>query len=144
MKKLTWWFRIVGAFYLLLTLMNLYGIFINPQFYRDQLGIANDLATKTFIDAWMAFVMDMLVIGGFLLWASRDPLKHLSVVWFVVLMEVFHGIVDDLFLIARGYDAAGYLVFSGIHLVIIVTGVVFAREASARAMAKVSEPLKTS
>ena len=63
MTKLKRWFRIVGVFYLLLTLMNLYGIFINPQFYRDELGIANDLAVKAFIDAWMAFVMDMLVIG---------------------------------------------------------------------------------
>ena len=129
MTKLKWWFRIVGAFYLLLTLVNLYGIFINPQFYRDGFGIANDLALKTFIDAWMAFVMDMLVIGAFLLWASRNPLKHLSVVWFVVWMEVFHGIVDDMFLIARGYDATFYTVFSVIHLIIIVTGVMFARQA---------------
>lgn len=30
MKKLTWWFRIVGAFYLLLALMNPYFVLLNP------------------------------------------------------------------------------------------------------------------
>ena len=32
MKKLVWWFRIVGGFYLLLALMNLYFVLLNPNF----------------------------------------------------------------------------------------------------------------
>ena len=47
-------------------------------------------------------------------------------------MEVFHGIVDDVFLITRGYSAAGYLAFIVVHIIIIVTGAMFAREASAK------------
>jgi hypothetical protein len=46
-------------------------------------------------------------------------------------MEIFHGTVDDVFLISRGYAAADYLVFTVI-LIIIVTGVIFARQASAK------------
>jgi hypothetical protein len=38
-------------------------------------------------------------------------------------------VVDDVYLIARGYDAAGYLAFIGVHLVIMLTGLVSARHA---------------
>jgi len=34
LKKLTWWFRVVGAFYFLMALMNLHGIFVNPQMLK--------------------------------------------------------------------------------------------------------------
>lgn len=39
MKKLTWWFRIVGVFYLLLTLMNVYFLFFadGSQLFADTL-----------------------------------------------------------------------------------------------------------
>lgn len=135
MNKLKWWFRIVGGFYLLLALMNLYGVFINSQLYSSQFRFADKVVTQAFVDGWAAFVMDMLVIGGYALWASRDPLKHLSAAWFIVWMEVFHGIVDDLYLIARGYDAVGYAIFILVHIVIIVTGAMFARDAAAKVTA---------
>ena len=137
MKKLKWWFRIVGAFYLLLALANLGATFFDPQLsiYKDMLPLpltGNVLAARAFADAWFAFVMDMLAIGGFCLWASRDPLKYLGAVWIIVLMEFLHGVVDDVFLIARGYGAMSYVIFIIIHFVIIITGVVFVREATAR------------
>ncbi len=134
MKKLQWWFRIVGAFYLLLALMNLWGVF-NPQSFAGMItfpfptGVG---ALQAFIDAWAAFAFEMLGIGTFLLWASRDPLKHISVVWFAVWLEFTHGVLDDAYLIWRGYDTMGYLVFIVIHLIIIVTGVMFARQAQAQ------------
>lgn len=132
MKKLQWWMRIVGAFYLLLTLMNFYGLFVNPQFYAGTLPppLSTDpLAIRAFSDAWLAFIMELMVTGAFLLWASREPLKHLTLVWLVVWFEVFRGIADDVFLITRGYDAMGYIGFIIVHLIIIVTGVMFARQA---------------
>lgn len=135
MSKLKWWFRIVGGFYLLLALANLYGVFINPQMYSSRFGFTDKIATQAFVDGWAAFVMDMLVIGAFALWASRDPLKHVSAAWFIIWMEVFHGIADDLYLIARGYDLVGYIVFIVIHIIIIVTGAMFAREAAAKVAA---------
>ena len=52
-------------------------------------------------------------------------------VWFVVWLEFLHGVLDDLFLISRGYDVAGYIGFTVVHLIIIVTGVMFARQARA-------------
>jgi hypothetical protein len=135
--KLKWWFRIVGAFYLLLALANLGATLFDSQLsmYKGLLPgplAGNALAARGFADAWFAFVMDMLAIGGFCLWASRDPLKYLGAVWIIVLMEFLHGVVDDAFLIARGYDAMSYIIFIVIHFVIIVTGVMFAREASAK------------
>ena len=39
MKKLTWWMRLVGSFYTLLTLMNLYGLFINADLGDAFVGI---------------------------------------------------------------------------------------------------------
>lgn len=41
------------------------------------------------------------------------------------------GVLDDIYLIARGYDAVGYAVFIVIHIAIIVTGVLAARAAEA-------------
>ncbi|MBI5303428.1 MAG: BphX family protein [Chloroflexi bacterium] len=137
MKKLQWWFRIVGAFYLLLTLMNL-GVTIfdtQLQMYKDLLPpplTGNTLAARGFADAWFVFVMDVLGTAIFLLWASRNPLKHISVVWFAVLLEFLHGVVGDAYWITRGYDVMSYLVFIVIHFIIIVTGAMFAREASAQ------------
>jgi hypothetical protein len=40
-------------------------------------------------------------------------------------------VLDDLYLIARGYDAVGYSVFIVIHLIIIASGVWAARAAEA-------------
>ena len=137
MKKLQWWMRIVGAFYTLLTLMNLSVFVLDPQLtmYKNMLPApmtGNALAARGFADAWVAFIMELMVTGAFLLWASREPLKHLSIVWLVIWFDVFRGVVDDLFLIARGYDTMGYIIFIVIHLIIIVTGAMFAREASAK------------
>lgn len=137
MKRLQWWMRIVGAFYLLLTIMNLSALILDPQLtmYQSMLPApmtGNALAARGFADAWFAFIMELMVTGAFLLWASREPLRHLSVVWLVIWFEVFRGIVDDVFLITRGYDAMGYLGFIVVHLIIIITGVMFARQAQAR------------
>lgn len=139
MKKLTWWFRIVGAFYLLLAALNMYGMFINPQMIAESIPFPADAsAIRSFWDGWSAFAFFILGLATFMLWASRDPLKYLGAVWLIVWLELFYGVGGDVYLIAGGYDAVSYIVFIVIHLVIIVTGVMFAREASA----KVAEPLK--
>ncbi len=140
MKKLTWWFRIVGAFYLLLALMNLYFMFLgDAQMFRSTIPFpADDYAVRAFVDGWSPFAFEMFGIGTFLLWASRNPLKYLGSVWLVAWLEIWHGVVDDIYLIARGYDVVGYLVFIIVHLIIVLTGVMFARRASAQA----SEPLR--
>ena len=37
MNKLKWWFRIVGAFYLLLGIANMVGTFVYPAFFAGNL-----------------------------------------------------------------------------------------------------------
>jgi hypothetical protein len=64
-----------------------------------------------------------------MLWASRDPRRYIGAVWLLVWLELLHGVLGDVYLIARGYDALTYIAFIVVHLIIIVTGVLFARQA---------------
>jgi hypothetical protein len=133
MKKLTWWFRIVGGFYLLLAIMNLYGVLINPQFFAGELGFTDNAAVMAFVDGWSPFAFEVLGLGTFMLWASRKADKYIGAVWLIVWLELLHGVLDDIYLIARGYSAAGYAAFIVIHLIIIVTGIWAARQAQTAA-----------
>lgn len=128
MKKLVWWFRIVGAFYTLLGVMNLYGTFVNPSFFASSMPFTGE-ALQAFIDGWSPFAFEVVGIGTFALWASRNPARYLGAVWLLVWLELLHGVFDDIYLISRGYDTVGYTVFIFIHLAIIVTGVWAVREA---------------
>lgn len=133
MRKLTWWFRIVGGFYLLLAVMNLYGTFVDPAYFKQVLPFADtDLAVRAFVIGWSPFAFEILGLGTFMLWASRRAGQHVSAVWLIVWLELLHGIVDDLYLIANGFNAGEYLPFIAIHVIIIVTGIVFARQVQAQ------------
>lgn len=134
MKKLQWWFRIVGVWYLLLGLMNIYMMFLGGQEYLAQnIPFPTDQwAIRAFVDGWSPFLFEMFGIATFALWASRSPGKHISATLLLVWLEFTHGVLDDIFLIARGYDAAGYIGFIVIHLIIIVTGLLFARQTQAQ------------
>lgn len=135
MNKLKWWFRVVGAFYLLLTAMNLWAIFLGGgQILADTLPApmnTDALAVRAFIDAWMVFVFELGVLGAMTLVASREPAKNRIMAWTIVWAEVFRGIVADAIWIARGYSFSSYAIFIVIHLIIIATGVVFVRQAQA-------------
>ncbi|HQU37872.1 MAG TPA: BphX family protein [Anaerolineales bacterium] len=132
MNKLKWWFRIVGVFYLLLTLMNLYGLFFGgSQMFADILPApmnADPLAGQAFADAWLVFVFEMGVLGIMALVAAQAPLQNKIMVWVIVLAELFRGIVADAIWIARGFSAS-YYAFIVIHLIVILTGVYFLRKA---------------
>jgi hypothetical protein len=129
MKKLTWWFRIVGAFYLLLAVMNLYGTFVDQAFFAQILPFpASEQVVKAFVIGWSPFAFEILGLGTFMLWASRNAGKYSGAVWLIVWLELLHGVVDDVYLIANGFNAAEYVPFIVIHLIIIVTGVLFARQ----------------
>lgn len=134
MNKLKWWLRIVGVFYLLLTLMNFYGLFLGgAQMFTETLPApmnAEPLAGQAFADAWLVFVFEFGVLGVMSLVAARAPLQNQIMVWAIVWAELFRGVVADAIWIARGYSTS-YLIFIAIHLVIIATGVVFLRQAKA-------------
>lgn len=137
MKKLTWWFRLVGIFYLLLTLMNFYGLFLGgDQLYTDVVPApmnTNALAVRAFMDAWLVFVFELGVLGAIALVASRAPLQNRIMAWVIIWAELFRGVVADAIWIGRGYDAVSYGVFIVIHLIIIITGVMFVRQAQPEA-----------
>lgn len=123
----------MGGFYLLLFLMNVYFMFLGgQQIITDTLPFpADEWAVNAFIDGWSPFLFEMLGLSTFMLWASREPGKYISAVWLLVWLEFTHGVLDDIYLIARGYDAVSYIVFIIIHLVIIGTGIFAARQARA-------------
>lgn len=139
MKKLQWWFWIVGGFYLLLTVMNLYFLFIGDgsQMFADTLPApmnADPLAVRAFMDAWLVFIFELGVLGAMALVAARNAGQNKIMAWVIIWAELLRGIVADGIWIGRGYDAGSYTVFIMIHLVIVVTGVLFVRQtAKARA-----------
>lgn len=135
MSKLKWWFRIVGGFYLLLGVMNMYGTFVDSSFFAQILPYPPEPnVVKAFVDGWSPFAFEIVGLATFMLWASRDPLKYIGAVWLIVWLEFVHGVLDDIYLIANGFSAAEYIAFIVIHFIIIGTGVLFARQASAQAM----------
>lgn len=132
MIKLKWWLRAVGIFYLFLTVVNLYAIFINKQFLKLDIPFHVDEAGfRITLDFWLTFVLDLLVMGTYMLWASRRPLKHLNLVWLVIWLEAVRGVADDFYLVARGYSAPFYTGFTVVHLVVIITGLVFLKQLGA-------------
>lgn len=61
MKKLQWWFRIVGVWYLLLFLMNVYMMFLGgSQYLSDNIPFPTDeWALRAFVDGWSPFLFEM-------------------------------------------------------------------------------------
>ena len=119
MNKLKWWFRVVGILYFLL------GVGFVPTLNAARLpmmlpGVETSGVTYR-----------GLLDFSFMLWASRDPLNNLSIVWLVVALEIVRGILDDLYMISQGYAAPFYIGFIVLHLTIIVTGIVCLRQAQA-------------
>lgn len=89
------------------------------------------LAVRSFADAWMVFVLELGVLGVMALVASRSPVQNLIMAWVIIWAEVFRGILADAIWITRGYSASSYIIFIMIHVIIIVTGVMFVRQAQA-------------
>jgi len=142
MNKLQWWFRTVAWFYLLLAMLNLYAVFINPNLLKVDIPFHVDAAGfRITLDFWLTFVLDLLVMGTFLLWASRNPLKHLNLVWLVLWLEAIRGIADDFYLVARGYSFIFYYGFTIIHLAIIASGYIFVRQVPMRLRGRMSGDL---
>ena len=137
MNRLRWWFRVVGAVYVLL------GVGFVPALNALRLpamlpgldGPAGGVTYHALLDFSFMFGLDLLVTGVYLLYASASPERHLSLVGLVVALEVVRGILDDLYMIARGYGAPFYLGFIVLHIAIIGTGLLFARRAAAQSPA---------
>ena len=126
MKKTKWWLIVVGVFYLLLTCMNLYALFFDNSIIRGTLPPpVNDDTLKAFSDAWMVFNFEFGVLGGMCVNASHTPTQSRLLMLTVIFAEVFRGIAADAIWMTRGYSTADYIPFIIIHLIIIVTGVMW-------------------
>lgn len=134
MNKLKWWFRIVGSFFLLLTLMNLYILFGSLSLIADILPApmkGNPLAAQAFADATLIFILELGVLGALALVASKAPIENRIMAWVIIGAELFRGVVGDVIWIGRGYSAATYIPFAVLHLTIALTGIMFLRQAKA-------------
>lgn len=144
MSRLTWWFRIVGLVYILL------GIGFIPALNAARIPLilpgfdapVGGVAYRGLLDYMFVFGLDLLVIGAFLLYASRQPARHLSVLWLVVALEFVRGILDDMYMLAQGYSVPVMLGFIVLHIIIIVTGVALARQVQIHpaGVARVAQP----
>lgn len=124
-KPLVWWMRVVGAFYLLLFVMAVFvklplQTFAPPETLT--LAANGDPVAGYLVDTWVMFGLELGVIGSALVVGSWYIDQARLLVWTVIGLELVRGIVDDLYMIARGYEPTGFLVWIVIHSVIILTG----------------------
>jgi hypothetical protein len=131
-SAMKWWMRVVGGFYLLTAAFNTPWIIearFNTQY--PEIGISIDsAAAQALVDTWFMFGLEVAVIGAALIYFSRDPERHLALVWTVIALEAIRGIADDIYLLSRGYDPLLYSLWIVIHLAIIVSGLIALRRVS--------------
>lgn len=135
MNKTKWWLRIVGTFYLLLTTMNIYALFLGGNaMISDGLPPplnADPLAARAFEDAWLVFVFEFGVLGATAVYASRHPSHSRMLIIALIGAELFRGILADIIWIMRGYEASGYIGFIVVHAIIALTGVMVLKQEKA-------------
>lgn len=128
MKRTKWWLRIIGGFYVLLFLMNIVFLMTNSDAIADTIPFAVDEAgLHAFIDAWFVFVFAIGGLGAVALYASGRPQRSSMLVLALIVGELTYGVAGDMWLIARGYDPAGYIPFSVLHLIFAATGLLLLR-----------------
>ena len=129
MIGLQWWMRVVGVFYVLLFV----GVLTRRPIRTEgppgvlEQAAAGDPIARFVIDTWTTLGLAIFVIGGMLLFCSREPEFAHSLAWTVVALEGAWGIPIDLYKIARGYNRSALSIFVCIHVVIVITGVLALR-----------------
>lgn len=129
MIKTKWWLRVVGGFYLLLGGSSLWVLFVNPETFGDMFPFsADNSAIRAFSDAWLIFVLEMVVLGGIMLYASREPARNSVLVLTVAILELIRGAGGDILWMSRGWPLANYIPFMVVHLIIAGSGILFLRQ----------------
>lgn len=116
--------RIVGTFYLLLFVVGaLFKLPVNMTL--SQAGITLDpgnFVHRFLVDVSVMFTLELGVIGSALWFASGQLYQNRILVWTVLGLEPVRGIVDDIYMLTRGYQTAFYVGWIVIHSMIILTG----------------------
>lgn len=132
MTRLVWWLRIVGVFYLLqFVAMVVVRAPIRSVGPEGTLALASggDPMARFVVDTWITFGLEVGAIGVGLWIASRMPEQARALVWTIIAIEVGRGIIDDVYMLSRGYEPAVYAIWMVIHTIVIVTGLVALRAA---------------
>lgn len=142
MKKLKWWMRVVGLFYILLMVQNLPPLVLArlATQYPTLTAPVESVAVQGLVDMWFLFGTEMGVVGLMLLVASRTPLRNQILVQTVLLLELVRGIAQDVYWLTRGYyDDVFYVAFVVVHAIIIITGWLFLQQATAESVTRRSQ-----
>ena len=127
--------RVVGTFYVLLFVVGAI-IKLPVQETLSQAGISLDqsnLAHRFLVDTWVMFALELGVVGLALWYFSNQPYDSRSLVWTVLGLELVRGIVDDVYMLIRGYSQPFYIGWIVIHTIIILSGLWALRNASEEA-----------
>ncbi len=119
------WMRVVGAFYVLQFVMM--AVVRAPIRTFGPSGTlskaaAGDTLARFVVDTWTIFGLEVGAVGVILLIATRRAELAVGAIWTVLAIEVGRGLIADSYMIARGVNVAGYLVWIVIHSTVIVTG----------------------
>ena len=144
MNKHMWWLRVVGVFYLLQ--------FVGRALVRAPIrsfgpdgalarADAGDPLAEFLVDTWFAFGLEVGAVGLCLLLATRHRALAPGVTWTVIAIEITRGILNDVYMIARGIEVPGYLVWIVIHSVVLLTGLRALRAAREDRSAVPEEPV---
>lgn len=132
MTKLKWWMRIVGAFYILLGIQNTPPLVtgrLETQ-YPTLVAPVESVVVQGLIDMWFMFGVEMLVVGVMLIVAAKMPLRNKILVQTVLWLEIIRGVAIDVYWLTRGFYTNGfYIGFIVVHLIIIISGFIFLRQA---------------
>ena len=132
MTRIKWWMRVVGVFYLLQFVMM---VFVRAPIQAIgpkgalELASAGDPLASFLVDTWIAFGLEVGVLGAGLLIFSGKPDHAKALVWTVIGIELVKGPAYDIYMIVRGYELTAFVIWIVIHTVIIVTGIYSLRKA---------------
>lgn len=125
MSKLKLWMQVVGVFYLVQAIVMIVVkapiLTLAPENTLD-LAAGGDKMAMFLVDTWIAFGIEVGVIGVALLLASRVPERGRVLAWTVIGIEFLKGPPYDIYMIARGYESTPFIVWIVIHSVIMLTG----------------------
>lgn len=129
--------RVVGASYILLFAVGaIVKLPVTQTLAQGGLELQPDsLPHRLLVDTRFMFALELGVIDAALRQVSANAYQNRILLWTVLALEVGRGILDDICLLARGYERAFYIGWLVIHSPIIASGLWALRRAASQAPA---------